>query len=146
MAAAARAEARALMDEMGLAAILLDRRPRQLSGGQQQRVGLARALAADPELLICDEVTSALDVTIQAQVLDLFQRLQRERGLTCLFISHDLGVVARVSHRIAVLEGGQLRETGARDAVLHAPRHAYTRRLLGANPPAEGPAILLPVA
>ncbi|WP_333829431.1 ABC transporter ATP-binding protein [Pararhodobacter sp.] len=145
-AAAARAEARALMDEMGLAAILLDRRPRQLSGGQQQRVGLARALAADPELLICDEVTSALDVTIQAQVLDLFQRLQRERGLTCLFISHDLGVVARVSHRIAVLEGGQLRETGARDAVLHAPRHAYTRRLLAANPPAEGPAILLPVA
>ncbi|PVB59359.1 ABC transporter ATP-binding protein [Labrenzia sp. 011] len=130
--AAAREKAAAALHEMELGPDFLSRRPRQLSGGQQQRVGFARALAAEPDLLICDEVTSALDVTIQANMLSLFLKIQRERAMTCIFISHDLAVIARVSHRIAVLEKGQLREIGDRDSVLHSPANAYTRRLLAA--------------
>lgn len=132
-AAAARSRAGDLLAEMELGPEFLARRPRQLSGGQQQRVGLARALAAEPDLVICDEVTSALDVTIQAAVLDLFQRLQRERGMTSLFISHDLAVIARVSHLVAVLERGGLREFGPRESVLADPRDPYTRQLLAAS-------------
>jgi peptide/nickel transport system ATP-binding protein len=130
--AAARERAAELLLELELGPELLSRRPRQLSGGQQQRVGLARALAADPDLLVCDEVTSALDVTTQAAVLDLFLRLQRERGMTSIFISHDLAVIARVAHLIAVLEQGQLRELGSHDRVLCHPRDPYTRQLIGA--------------
>ncbi|WP_299817652.1 ABC transporter ATP-binding protein [uncultured Roseibium sp.] len=130
--AAAREKAATALQEMELGPEFLSRRPRQLSGGQQQRVGFARALAAEPDLLICDEVTSALDVTIQANMLSLFLKVQRERAMTCIFISHDLAVIARVSHRIAVLEKGQLREIGNRDSVLHTPSNAYTRRLLAA--------------
>lgn len=130
--AAARDKAAAALSEMELGPEFLSRRPRQLSGGQQQRVGFARALAAEPDLLICDEVTSALDVTIQANMLSLFLRIQRERAMTCIFISHDLAVIARVSHRIAVLEKGQVREIGDRDSVLRHPTSPYTQRLLAA--------------
>jgi len=142
--AEARDQAAALLAEMGMDAEMLARRPRQLSGGQQQRVGLARALAARPDLVICDEVTSALDVTIQAQVLDLFLRLQSEHGLTSIFISHDLAVIARVSHQIAVLEGGRLREIGPRDRILGAPQHPYTQKLIlaAAGAPSAAPADL----
>jgi peptide/nickel transport system ATP-binding protein len=129
---AAREKAAEALNEMEMGPEYLSRRPRQLSGGQQQRVGFARALAAEPDLLICDEVTSALDVTIQAHMLALFLRIQRERAMTCIFISHDLAVIARVSHRIAVLEKGQLREIGDRDTVLHHPASDYTQRLLAA--------------
>ncbi len=136
-AAAAWARAGELLAEMELGPEFLARRPRQLSGGQQQRIGLARALAAEPDLVICDEVTSALDVTIQAAVLALFGKLQRDRGMTSLFISHDLAVIARVSHLVAVLERGALREFGPRDTVLAAPRDPYTRQLLAASAGAE---------
>ena len=123
----------ALLDDLELEPELLLRRPWQLSGGQQQRVAIARALAAEPDLLICGEITSALDVTIQANVLDLLLRLQHTRGTSFIFISHDLAVIARVSHQIAVLETGSLREVDTRNAVLTAPRHPYTRRLLEAS-------------
>lgn len=136
-AAAARSHAGDLLAEMELGPEFLARRPRQLSGGQQQRVGLARALAAEPDLVICDEVTSALDVTIQAAVLALFQRLQRDRGMTSLFISHDLAVISRVAHLVAVLEQGAVREFGPREAVLARPRDPYTRQLLAASAGAE---------
>lgn len=129
----AQAHAVALLDDLELEPELLLRRPWQLSGGQQQRVAIARALAAEPDLLIRDEITSALDVTIQANVLDLLLRLQHTRGTSFIFISHDLAVIARVSHQIAVLETGSLREVDTRNAVLTAPQHPYTRRLLEAS-------------
>ncbi|MEN9063056.1 ABC transporter ATP-binding protein [Ponticoccus litoralis] len=120
----------ALLAEMDLAPDVLGRFPRELSGGQQQRIAICRALAAEPELLICDEVTSALDVTIQNKVLDMLLRVQRQRGLTCVFISHDLSVIGKVSHKIAVLQRGELKEFGQRNHVMHAPKHAYTGALL----------------
>ena len=129
----AQKQAVTLLADLELEPELLLRRPWQLSGGQQQRVAIARALAAEPDLLICDEITSALDVTIQANVLDLLLRLQHTRGTSFMFISHDLAVIARVSHQIAVLEIGNLREVGTRNAVLTAPEHPYTRRLLEAS-------------
>ncbi|MCJ7874545.1 ABC transporter ATP-binding protein [Phaeobacter sp. J2-8] len=129
-AAEARADSIALLKEVELEPDILNRSARQLSGGQQQRIAMCRALAAEPELLICDEVTSALDVTIQARVLDLLLRIQKERGLTCLFISHDLAVIGKVSHRVAVLQMGRLQEIGQRDALLNAPTTDYTRKLL----------------
>ena len=134
----AHSRAVALLADLELEPELLPRRPLQLSGGQQQRVAIARALAAEPDLLICDEITSALDVTIQASVLDLLLRLQDMRGTSFIFISHDLAVIARVSHEIAVLENGTMREFGTRDAVLTAPEHPYTRRLLEASDTAKG--------
>lgn len=134
---AARDKAVALLADLELGPEFLDRWPRQLSGGQQQRIAIARALAADPDVLICDEVTSALDVTIQAQVVDLLGRLQTKRGLAMLFISHDLAVVAKVSDRILVLEQGKVRDHGTRDRVLTMPSHPYTQRLLGAYRRAE---------
>ena len=136
----AQSRAAALLADLELEPELLLRRPRQLSGGQQQRIAIARALAAEPDLLICDEITSALDVTIQANVLDLLLRLQAKRGTSMVFISHDLAVVGRVSHQIAVLEGGILLEVGSRDAVLNAPKHAYTRRLIAASGSSENDA------
>ncbi|MDE2793007.1 MAG: ABC transporter ATP-binding protein [Paracoccaceae bacterium] len=134
----ARSRAVALLADLELEPELMSRRPLQLSGGQQQRVAIARALAAEPDLLICDEITSALDVTIQASVLDLLLRLQDMRGTSFIFISHDLAVIARVSHQIAVLENGNMREFGTRDAVLTAPEHPYTRRLLEASETTKG--------
>ena len=117
-----------------------NRYPHELSGGQRQRVGIARALALTPDILIADEPTSALDVSVQARFLELLQELQGQLKFACLFISHDLGVVDILSHRIAVMQNGKLVEVGTRDEILKHPKHAYTQKLIGAVPvpdPAE---------
>ncbi|WP_113626393.1 dipeptide ABC transporter ATP-binding protein [Pectobacterium peruviense] len=119
-----------LLEYVGLTPDLLTRRPTALSGGQRQRVSIAQALASDPDILICDEPVSALDVTTQAQVLDLLVALQRQLGLTMLFISHDLGVVQHMSHRIAVMKDGDIVETGPVEQIFNQPQHPYTRLLL----------------
>ncbi|QHQ17249.1 dipeptide ABC transporter ATP-binding protein [Pectobacterium parmentieri] len=119
-----------LLEYVGLTPDLLTRRPTALSGGQRQRVSIAQALASEPEILICDEPVSALDVTTQAQVLDLLVALQRQLGLTMLFISHDLGVVQHMSHRIAVMKDGDIVETGPVEQIFNQPQHPYTRLLL----------------
>ncbi|MEO0693685.1 MAG: ABC transporter ATP-binding protein, partial [Pseudomonadota bacterium] len=136
---AARDVARALRFKVGVAvsATRRARRPRQLSGGQQQRVALARALAAEPDVLLCDQITSALNVTVQAQVLAVLKRLQKDRGIACLFISHDLAVVSEISHQILFLEGGELREYGPTQRVIGAPESAYSRKLLSAHGPRQ---------
>jgi peptide/nickel transport system ATP-binding protein len=123
-----------LIDLVGLPAELLARRPGTLSGGQRQRVSIAQALASEPKLLVCDEPVSSLDVMTQAQVLDLLVSLQAQLGLAMLFISHDLGVIQHMSHRIAVMKDGRIVETGTVDEVFNDPKCAYTRRLLGAVP------------
>ena len=117
-----------------------NRYPHELSGGQRQRVGIARALALTPDILIADEPTSALDVSVQARFLELLQELQGQLKFACLFISHDLGVVDILAHRIAVMQNGKLVEVGERDEILKHPKHPYTQRLIGAVPvpdPAE---------
>ncbi|MFT4192704.1 MAG: ABC transporter ATP-binding protein [Comamonas sp.] len=129
-AEARRARVLELLAQVGLEPGLLHRLPRALSGGQRQRVSIAQALASDPRLLVCDEPVSALDVSTQAQVLDLLIELQSRLGLAMLFISHDLGVVQHMSHHIAVMKDGRIVETGTTDQVFSAPRHAYTRTLL----------------
>jgi peptide/nickel transport system ATP-binding protein len=131
-AAAARARSLELFEQLQLEPRLLDYYPRQLSGGQQQRVAIARAFAAKPDLVICDEVTSALDVSVQAQVLELLRDLQARSGTACLFISHDLGVIRQVAPRVVVLRDGTVREAGATQAVFRAPRDDYTRLLIDA--------------
>jgi peptide/nickel transport system ATP-binding protein len=133
----AREEARALIGAVRLSARLADRLPRELSGGERQRVAIARALVAKPDLLVCDEVTSALDVSVQATVLDLLGELRRELGLALLFISHDLGVVASLCDRALVLQYGVIREEGPVGQLLRTPADAYTRLLVDSAPRLE---------
>lgn len=132
--AARRDKAAALLTQVGLNPDHLSRRPREFSGGQRQRIGIARALAVEPSLIICDEAVSALDVSIQAQIINLLQDLQEELGLTYLFIGHDLAVVEHISDEILVLHHGKLVESGPAGEVCQNPRHEYTKRLLSAVP------------
>lgn len=124
----------ALLTQVGLAPDLLDRYPHQLSGGQRQRVGLARALALSPRLAVCDEPVSALDVSVQAQMLNLLADLQRAQGLTYVLISHDLGVVRHSADRVCVMFLGRVCEVGPTQALFSAPRHPYTKFLLDSVP------------
>ncbi|WP_206696977.1 ABC transporter ATP-binding protein [Marinomonas algicola] len=126
-----------LLERVGLSAEHADRYPHQFSGGQRQRICIARALASNPKLIIADEALSALDVSIQAQIINLFMELQEEHGIAYLFISHDMAVVEKMSHRVAVLYLGQVAELGTRQQVLETPSHPYTQRLLSAVPIAD---------
>jgi oligopeptide transport system ATP-binding protein len=125
---------RELLDVVGFDPSFTNRYPHEFSGGQRQRIGIARALALSPELIVCDEPVSALDVSIQAQILNLLKDVQDEFGLTYLFIAHDLAVVRAVSDRIAVMKEGRIVEIGDADEVYEGPRHEYTRALLDAVP------------
>lgn len=125
---------RELLEAVGLPSDSADRRPREFSGGQRQRIAIARALALEPQLIVCDEPVSALDLTTQAKVLDLFLEIQERTGVAYLFISHDLAVVRHLSHRVAVMFQGEIVEWGDGDQVSSNPQHPYTKRLMMAAP------------
>jgi ABC-type glutathione transport system ATPase component len=132
--AKAHARVRELLGQVNLPADAGDRLPREFSGGQRQRIAIARALALDPHLIVCDEPVSALDLSTQARVLDLFIEIQERTGVAYLFVSHDLAVVRHISHRVAVMYHGEIVEYGAGDQVTGAPEHPYTQRLFMAAP------------
>lgn len=133
----ARARIRELLDQVGLPAGAVDKFPREFSGGQRQRVAIARALALSPRLIVCDEPVSALDLSTQARVLDLFIEIQERTGVAYLFVSHDLSVVRHISHRVAVMFKGDIVEYGDGDQVTSNPTHPYTQKLLMSAPVAD---------
>jgi peptide/nickel transport system ATP-binding protein len=133
----ARDRVAALFRRVGLTPDQMSRYPHEFSGGQRQRIAIARALALSPKIIVADESVSALDVSVQARILDLLQELQDELGVAYLFISHDMAVVEQISHRVAVMYAGQIVETGTRRQIFEDPRHPYTRRLLDAVPLAD---------
>ncbi|GAA4169530.1 ATP-binding cassette domain-containing protein [Gryllotalpicola koreensis] len=128
---------RALLDQVGLPTGAAQRLPREFSGGQRQRIAIARALALSPDLIVCDEPVSALDLSTQARVLELFKEIQESTGVAYLFVSHDLAVVRHLSHRVAVMYQGEIVEFGDGDKVTSDPEHPYTQRLLLAAPVAD---------
>lgn len=132
--ASAKKRVRELLDQVGLPADAINRLPREFSGGQRQRVAIARALALSPKLIVCDEPVSALDLSTQARVLDLFLQIQKDTGVSYLFVSHDLDVVRHISHRVAVMYHGEIVEQGQPGVVTTDPDHPYTQRLLLASP------------
>lgn len=129
----ATARALAILERVGISGEDVHKRPKSFSGGQRQRIGIARAVVAQPQFIVCDEPTSALDVSIQARILDLLSELQKDLGLTYLFISHDLNLVRQFADRIAVMYKGSLVELGPAQAIFQDPQHAYTRYLLQSN-------------
>jgi ABC-type glutathione transport system ATPase component len=133
-ATAARKRVKELLDQVGLPSDAIHRLPREFSGGQRQRVAIARALALSPKLIVCDEPVSALDLSTQARVLDLFLQIQKDTGVSYLFVSHDLDVVRHISHRVAVMYRGGIVVQGPADVVTTDPDHPYTQRLLLASP------------